>query len=204
MTKGKFIITIVLSILLIGCCLILRTFDKTTYYEKQVTKNSTQYKTFTLTNAEIETSKDIISKSKIALENLDFVSALKNTNLYDETSHYYSVMMDMVSKYNFKNFDEAIMDFSQSMKDVMQKKKISFTDYVLKYDSNNNFFANLKLYFGKVGTDEKANLSIIKLDTSLKINIDSFDLVTPLSVSNSGLSFQFLIDYWEKTYLSSR
>ena len=66
MTKGKFIITIVLSILLIGCCLILRTFDKTTYYEKQVTKNSTQYKTFTLTNAEIETSKDIISKSKIA------------------------------------------------------------------------------------------------------------------------------------------
>ena len=204
MTKGKFIITIVLSILLIGCCLILRTFDKTTYYEKQVTKSSTQYKTFTLTNAEIETSKDIISKSKIALENLDFVSALKNTNLYDETSHYYSVMMDMVSKYNFKNFDEAIMDFSKSMKDVMQKKKISFTDYVLKYDSNNNFFANLKLYFGKVGTDEKANLSIIKLDTSLKINIDSFDLVTPLSVSNSGLSFQFLIDYWEKTYLSSR
>ena len=204
MTKGKFIITIVLSILLIGCCLILRTFDKTTYYEKQVTKNSTQYKTFTLTNAEIETSKDIISKSKIALENLDFVSALKNTNLYDETSHYYSVMMDMVSKYNFKNFDEAIMDFSKSMKDVMQKKKISFTDYVLKYDSNNNFFANLKLYFGKVGTDEKANLSIIKLDTSLKINIDSFDLVTPLSVSNSGLSFQILIDYWEKTYLSSR
>ena len=33
MTKGKFIITIVLSILLIGCCLILRTFDKTTHYE---------------------------------------------------------------------------------------------------------------------------------------------------------------------------